>query len=76
MKNYYVIPLGELINNRFKYLLISLTSFKNLMLIGVTTLYLIDGLESWPFVTFAAFVLGARELKECLIAWRGNGKAE
>ena len=76
MKNYNVIPWSEIINNRLKYLWISLTSFKNLVLIGVTTLYLIDGLESWPFVTFAAFVLGARELKECLLAWRGNGKTK
>ena len=76
MKNYYNIPFAEIINNRVKYLFISLTSFKNLALIGITLLYLTDGLESWPFVIFAAFVLGARELKECILAWRGNGAAK
>jgi len=74
MKNYNLIPWLELLNNRLKYLWLTFTSFKNLVLIALIALYWFDGLDSWPFVIFAASVLGLREFKEIVLAWRGNGR--
>lgn len=56
--------------NRFKHLFCEFTSFKNLVLIALISLYWFDGLDSWAFVCLAAAILGLKEFKEIVTAFR------
>jgi len=68
----YELNWIDVLNNRFKHLFCELTSFKNLVLSALVALYWFDGLGPWPFVCLAASILGLKEFKEIVSAFRGK----